>query len=96
MTIDRLMKELNCYSFNKEQLDIIDNYSIKERNNYKYFFYVFIVSVFMNMFIEHFKISNILNLIISIILIAAIIKYLYFIMTMKKNLLKDLKTSICK
>lgn len=91
MIVTNLMSKLGFNSFNRKQLDIIDEYKNKKHTLYKNFIYSFLFSITINLLLEPYKYCNIVSISTSIISLILFLRYFLFTITFNKKLTSKLK-----
>lgn len=90
MSIDYYMNKLHHYSFNREQLDIIDKGELLGKNITKVFFISLLILLFLSDLIS----NEIISTLLLGIIIFGMIGYILFLIFRKKFILRKLKESI--
>ena len=89
--IDALMNKMNCNSFDREQLDVIEKYNKKDDKLSLYIIYILFIALLINFTLDNSMFSNVIGIVTSIILIIVCIYYAYFKITKQKHIVSELR-----
>ncbi len=87
------MEKMNCNSFNRSELDIIDKYSKKENKLFFYLMCSFLINIFMNTILDDSMLSNIILVVLSVLLAINFICYIYFIVRKQSSIISEIKNN---